>query len=536
MSSGLHAGDRKSVNRRPLWIALLVLFLLLAGVIAWRSLTDSKDESSCEQVSAARLVASPDIAPALTEAAASLKKEGGCAEINVAAAPADEVLNQLVTAAGDPADLWVPDSDVWAKQATAAGVSAETVVPAVAASPVVLAGGPAADAPESWLSAATSGQLEMLDPLASTPSALSLIAMRAEKAKSGGSGAELKAGLVTSAQQYAQDSSDQGVDEILAAVSASSKRVVPVTEQQFLVGQRENPRLQAMVPGTGTLMQNYPLLTLPGHSEESRAALAEFLEYVQRPQGRVALARHGFRAGDGQPLSSDRGIGEVTELTVPEAKWVKEDLRVWQVLAVPASLLVVLDASGSMDFETSDGTRMQLATTAASQALSAYPDSTRIGMWLFSVDQGGPGVDHRVMAPLRRLDAKVDGVTQRQLLGQKTQESLELTNGGTGLYDTTLAAYRNALRNHDDDYFNSVVLMTDGANDDPGSIGLDELLTTLRSEVDPAKPVRVIAIGISEDADMDALEKIAEATGGQAFAARDPRDIMTVMAKSMLAR
>ncbi|KRF18859.1 hypothetical protein ASG90_02900 [Nocardioides sp. Soil797] len=519
-----------------MWITLIVVILLLAGVLIWRGQGDSSDESSCDKVSSARLTASPDIASALTEAATELKDEGGCADIDVTAAPADEVLNQLVTRSGDPPDMWVPDSDVWAEQAAAGGVDAETVVPAVAASPVVLAGGPAADAPASWLAAATSGQLQMSDPLDSTPSALALIAMRAEKAKAGRSEAQLQTGLVTSAQQYSAESTGQGVSEALASVTASSKRVVPVTEQQFLVAKRDNQRLQVMVPETGTLMQNYPLLALPGHTEESRAALTEFLEFIQRPQGVEALADHGFRAGEGDPLSGERGIGNVAELDVPDAKLVKEDLRAWQVLAVPASLLVVLDASGSMDFETSDGTRMQLATAAAGKALSAYPDTTRIGLWLFSVDQGGPGVDHRVMAPLRRLDSKVKGVTQRDILGQKTTESLGLTNGGTGLYDTTLAAYRNALRNYDDDYFNSVVLMTDGANDDPGSIELGELLSTLRAEVDPAKPVRVIAIGISEDADMDALQKIADATGGQAFSARDPRDIMTVMSKSMLAR
>ena len=48
-----------------------------------------------------------------------------------------------------------------------------------------------------------------------------------------------------------------------------------------------------------------------------------------------------------------------------------------------------------------------------------------------------------------------------------------LTGGGTGLYDTALAAYRTALRNYDPHYSNAVVLMTDGRNEDPGSISLD---------------------------------------------------------------
>lgn len=537
MSSGLHARERDSRDRRALWIGLVVLAVLLGGVMVWRALAgDDDQEAGCEAVTHAELAASSDIAPALTEAAQALLDQGGCAEITVETVPADEVLNLLATGSEDAPDLWVPDSDVWAQQLAASGVDAETVAPALATSPVVLAGGPAAEAPTSWLAAATSGQLEMLDPLDSTPSALSLIALRGEQSKSGASAQELQSGLVTAAQHYSQQSPGQDVSELLASLTASSKRVVPVTEQQFLEARRDNRKLRAMVPGTGTMLQKYPLIALPGRSDESGVAMAEFVDFVQRPQGAVALADHGFRAAGAAPLPGDRGVGSVDELPVPGAAKVEGDLRTWQVLAVPSSMLVVLDASGSMDFETADGTRMELATEAASRALSAFPGKTRIGMWVFSVDQGGPGVDHKVMAPLRRLDKEVDGVTQRDVLGARINEARELTNGGTGLYDTTLAAYRNAMKNYDDDYFNSVVLMTDGANEDPGSIQLGRLLSTLRAEADPAKPVRVVAIGISEDADMSALKKIARATGGQAFSARDPRDILTVMQKALLAR
>ena len=63
---------------------------------------------------------------------------------------------------------------------------------------------------------------------------------------------------------------------------------------------------------------------------------------------------------------------------------------------------------------------------------------------------------------------------------------LQLTTGGTGLYDTTLAAYRQPLRDYNPDYYNSVILLTDGADDDPGSVSLTELLKELRSLKDPS--------------------------------------------------
>ena len=123
---------------------------------------------------------------------------------------------------------------------------------------------------------------------------------------------------------------------------------------------------------------------------------------------------------------------------------------------------------------------MQLAVNVAKTALQVFPDRARIGLWVFSIDQGGPGQDWRELEPMRRLDATVDGVSQRDLLDSKAEEMLALTNGGTGLYDTTLAAYRQALKDYDPAYSNSVILMTDGANDDPGSMSLDRLVQKLR--------------------------------------------------------
>ena len=78
--------------------------------------------------------------------------------------------------------------------------------------------------------------------------------------------------------------------------------------------------------------------------------------------------------------------------------------------------------------------------------------------------------------------------------------------------------------------------MTDGANEDPGSISLPHLVAQLKAMQDPARPVRIIAIGISGDADLTALSRIAAATGGKAFLARDPADIGTVFVRAVLSR
>src|SRR5699024_319995 len=113
----------------------------------------------------------------------------------------------------------------------------------------------------------------------------------------------------------------------------------------------------------------------------------------------------------------------------------------------------------------------------------------------------------------------------------------DLVQGGTGLYDTALAAFEHMRANYYPDRINSVELITDGRNeDDLDTISLDTLLSTLRAQSDPAKPIPIITIGVSEDADMEALRQISEATGTQAYQAQDPRDIEQVFLQAMVER
>jgi Mg-chelatase subunit ChlD len=98
-------------------------------------------------------------------------------------------------------------------------------------------------------------------------------------------------------------------------------------------------------------------------------------------------------------------------------------------------------------------------------------------------------------------------------------------NGDTGLYDTALAAVREVRRNWDPTRANSVVLITDGANDDDQGIGLSQLLRTLRQENDPSRPVALYAVAYGPASDVPSLSAIASATGGRVYEARDPSTV-----------
>jgi hypothetical protein len=72
-----------------------------------------------------------------------------------------------------------------------------------------------------------------------------------------------------------------------------------------------------------------------------------------------------------------------------------------------------------------------------------------------------------------------------------------------------------------------VVLLTDGINDDPGSISLPALVAKLKAGQGD-RPVQVITIAYGADAATGPLAQIAQATGGLPFISRDPRDIVQV--------
>jgi len=103
-------------------------------------------------------------------------------------------------------------------------------------------------------------------------------------------------------------------------------------------------------------------------------------------------------------------------------------------------------------------------------------------------------------------------------------------DGGTGLYDTTLAAVRTVRAGWDPARVNAVVLLTDGDDTDDDGIGLDELLATLRSEQESGQPVPVITVAYG-DGDGDgaqSLAAISAATGGASYQVSDPGRIRDI--------
>ena len=251
-------------------------------------------------------------------------------------------------------------------------------------------------------------------------------------------------------------------------------------------------------PEEGTVFWDFPVLRVkqpddPGGISDAAQVVSDALLSASAT---AAAQEAGFRSADGT-LDVDGGAqadasGRIHRRT-PAALTldVAEDaLRTWSAVTLKARMLTVIDVSGSMAQDAGQGrTRIELARDAAITALTLYPDSAKIGLWAFSELQNPPA-DWVSLVGIGRLTSEVDGVPRRDALIGAARSLPSLVEGGTGLYDTTLAAFRTVRADYDPARINSVVLLTDGRNR-----GRRHRHRTPHAPEDPARRVRPGATG-----------------------------------------
>jgi hypothetical protein len=152
------------------------------------------------------------------------------------------------------------------------------------------------------------------------------------------------------------------------------------------------------------------------------------------------------------------------------------------------------------------------------------------------MDNGRLGADHREVLPARRLDQRIAATTHRQRHLDELGRLPGLVGGDASLYDTVVAAYRQATKFHDPQMSNMVFVISDAPDDSRSALDLDELIAELRGLADPERPVHLVTIGVSDAADTDALATIAEATGAGSYVAESPRDLERVLFAALAAR
>lgn len=502
----------------------------------------STEAAGCEGSVNVRIAAAPEIASVLGAAARALEEDGTaagstCIDYEVQVEAPQQVSETLAADPRKAPDLWVPDFSVWLTRAAQDGVTSDTIAKSLAKSPVVVVGRDV-EAPSSWREVGMS-TVAYLDPLISSASTAALLSAFGETAVSGASKAQLGAMMMPLARRYSSQPDKPTTVEGVAHAAEQGALAV-MTEQQLVSVQTAGggKGLSAAVPKPGTTVLDYPLAALSA-AESAQQAGRQLAEYLGSSRGAELLSDNGFRDAGNTPLGSGAGLGkgEIAVLPAPDAATVSGVLQQWAVLTVPSRSLAVVDVSGSMDVTDAGRSRISLAVAAADGALKLFPDNAQIGLWAFSVGRGAGNRDYTSLLPIRTLGSTTpDGEPHRQALTAALRKLPAMTDGGTGLYDTTLAAIRAVQDDYDARAVNSVILLTDGENEDPGSLSMEELVETIERERDPARPVGVIAIGMGPEADAKALQRIASATGGRSYVARNPSDISKVFMDAMLAR
>jgi Ca-activated chloride channel homolog len=486
---------------------------------------------------------------------------GRCVQVQVESRNAADVAHELPTAQISPHSLWIPDSSMWAaeaqRQAAETGPEAPKldIKPSLASSPLVLAGSQKVMSglghpiqPVSWQKVLDPRvPVSLSDPTMTSEGLATLFVIRSLLGNPDGSPKPELVGALLRVGRAAVPSVRDAFSKV--TTDGDKAPVFAASEQQVISTNRgAGANAQASVfgapPTEGTLSFDFPLVRVSrGAEPPGTGEAAQGFERVLRSNETVKrFSDAGFRnvAGEAPQSWSNEKEGvkgdQVKIIETPSADQVSELLRTWGAINLDMRMLSVFDVSGSMIEKGANGkTRVEAAAEAAFTALAMLPDTTQLGLWAFSTDKKPPN-DWIELVPMGPLGEPLQGVARRKRLEGGVGQLKALVGGGTALNDTTLAAYRQVLAGYDSTKVNSVVLFTDGRNDDISSIDTAALIDTLKREADPTKPVPIFMVGIGQEADMESLKQIAGATGGAAYLAAQPEDIRNLLLEAISQR
>ncbi|MFJ9632722.1 substrate-binding and VWA domain-containing protein [Streptomyces sp. NPDC101175] len=566
---------RPRARRRSVALAT-VLVLTVAGGTAFavRSGLLSFGSSCREDAVRLRLAASPDMAPALRAAAGQAREEnitsdGQCLNISVTAQESYKFADTLTSGRHPDVQVWVPDSELWVDRVTSGAASEATeVTPAgnVASTPVGVAMVPAVAKSLGWpgktytwldLAGATlqddSLRLGAADPARSATGLLALTRLSTAAAKVKG-GATQAAAMMKTLSQRISDTDGQVLDT-LPRDSSGTEQGNPKRNQALVLSEQSafaynasdgGASLDLFYPKDGSPRLDYPYNLVDRErltTDQSRAAI-RFMTYLSRPAQQRLMEKYGFRTDDEavpEAVVAKAGGSSPQPYAVAPAEpasdaALQETLGTWTITVQSARITTVVDASSSMA-ESVPGTgqsRMDVTKASLLQALATFTPEDEIGLWEFATKLDGDK-DYRVLVPTERLGDRAGGGTQRDRLSAAFGALKPVPNGATGLYDTTLAAYRAATSSYAEGKFNALVILTDGVNQDPGSISRTALLKQLRQLASPERPVPLIMIAVGPEADKEEARQIAEATGGSGHEVSDPAQIQSVILQAIVA-
>jgi Ca-activated chloride channel homolog len=265
----------------------------------------------------------------------------------------------------------------------------------------------------------------------------------------------------------------------------------------------------AIYPREGTFWSDHPISVVEREwvTPEKRDAAKVYIQYLlQRPQQEKAIT-YGFRPGAVDvPLASpiDEGHGvdpkePKTTLEVPSVPVIDSILNLWQQKKKSASVVLVLDTSGSMN----DNGKIQNAREGAKQLVNLLSDNDRLSLLPFNTQASWAARDLQIKTGRDSLLRSIDSL---------------FAGGGTALYDSVDTAYQHLLEqtsSGDPNSILSIVVLTDGA-DTESKLQLPDLMQHLQYDGE-RHTIHVFTIAYGGDAKKDILGQIAQATQAKSY-------------------
>lgn len=491
--------------------------------------------SSCDSTQRVAVVTDQAMADALDQ-----KPVDGQSCIQLDVSVEDNSQTALRAASGDLSEpLWIPDSSSRLPAALyddAVSVHTESL----ASSPGVIAGQEAGEAPQTWTDALANDATRMGDPDRDGGAHTAVQSVASEV--SDGTVDQTRAAevLTPRAQTQGVNSPILSASEMLGEVTETGGEAI-VAESDYLRYRAENPddQLEAWTPDSGTSFLDYPLLASGDAIENNdaiRTAADEIADWVDSDEGRSALNDAHLRTAGGE--IEDGAVSDPARLPEPDEDVWTTVSESYRNQAAPMNALVALDASGSMGTMEANGqTRWDTTVQTLMLGTQLFPARDSMGVWLFSDDLGEDNAPYEELVPNRGMEEGVDGRTQREILQEALAQASFRDGGQTDLYDTALEAFRYQQENYREGQLNIVLLISDGEQEvyTRETMSLEDLVGDLQAEQDPNRPVVIVSLGISPDADAEALTAISEATGGSYHQATTPEELQAAFVEALSA-
>ncbi|MFB4310058.1 substrate-binding domain-containing protein [Actinomadura sp. GTD37] len=581
--AGRRAGGARRPPRRLGGILLGPLagaigLVLITGAAAYAFGTAGGGCSGGDALTIA-VAAAPDVAPAAIRAAgrfndAGHEVDGRCARARVRttdpAAVATLLSGRGVAGVAEKPDVWIPDSSLWTDLVEGSG-PAGTGLGGMASSPIVLAmprglaaqlrdlGAPARPSWRELLAAAGTAEdsgddpgggdgvipprlfrLQVPDPVRSA-TGMGTLLLAGALLSGGPEGRAGFAGVVRTFREGVAAS----VDAEFTAFRVEKGDRYPVAlapEQAVFAYNARRPAEPAVAvyPAEGTVYLDHPVTVLSGDPAEVSAARLLRAELASKAT-RDDVRGLGFRAPDGTApaaFTEKAGLNPRAPGALPPvpAAQVRGTVQQWAQLSLSIRMLSIIDVSGSMEEDVAPGvSRLQATVRTAQDGLSLLPDDSELGQWVFSTGLVG-GQDWRELVSVGPLGERLGSATRRQRMLSAFAQIRVKEHGDTGLYDTVMAAFDYMKRTYKPEYVNSILLWTDGRNEDPGGPSLAETLEHIRREYDPERPVLINMFGNGDGVDVGELRRIARLTRGDAYVADTPEQVQALFLKALSQR